>query len=79
MLKDYDYECIFYLGIQTIKYLELEDKCLYIDKYYNTIKEIYNDYKNYDNTNKSLLDSINDYINEKHDEIAKKVEVVINE
>ena len=47
MIKDYDCECIFYLGIQIIKYLELEDKCLYID--------------------------------EKIDEIEKKVEVAINE
>ena len=79
MIKDYDCECIFYLGIQIIKYLELEDKCLYIDEYYDTIKEIYNDYKNYDNNNKSLLDSVNDYIDEKIDEIGKKVKVAINE
>lgn len=79
MLKDYDCECIFYLGIEIMKLLELEDKCLYIDEYYIQIKNIYEDYKNYDDNDKSLLDSIDSYINNKYDEIEKRIEVAINE
>ena len=63
-MSDYDYECIFYLGIQISKTFELEKKWLLIDEYYNGIKIIYEDYKKCDNKNKSLLDSINDYIKE---------------
>ena len=46
---------------------------MYIDVYYNTIKEIYEDYKKYDNKNKSLLDSIHDYINKNEQKILKQV------
>lgn len=70
---DYKSECIFYLGIQIMKALLLEERHMYIDVYYNTIKEIYEDYKKYDNKNKSLLDSINDYINENEQKILKQV------
>lgn len=63
-MNNYDCECIFYLGIQISKTFSLEKKWLLIDEYYNEIKEIYEDYKKYDNKNKSLLDSINDYIDD---------------
>lgn len=63
-MRDYDCECIFYLGIQISKTFNLEKKWLLIDEYYNGIKTIYEDYKKYDNNGKSLLDSINDYIDE---------------
>jgi len=63
MIKDYDCECIFYLGIEILKMLMLQDNILYIDLYYKNIKNIYEDYKKYDNNNKSLLESIHDYIN----------------
>lgn len=63
-MRDYDCECIFYLGIQISKAFDLEKKWLLIDEYYNGIKTIYEDYKKYDNKNKSLLDSINDYIDD---------------
>ena len=53
--------------------LLLEEQPMYIDVYYNTIKEIYEDYKKYDNNNKSLLDSIHDYINENEQKILKQV------
>lgn len=62
-MNNYDCECIFYLGLQVQKTLEEKNKVwLYIDNYYDSINIIYEDYKKYDNTNKSLLDSINDYI-----------------
>lgn len=70
---DYKSECIFYLGIQIMKALLLEEQHMYIDVYYNTIKEIYEDYKKYDNKNKNLLDSINDYINNNEQKILKQV------
>ena len=70
---DYKSECIFYLGIEIMKALFLEGQHMYIDVYYDTINEIYEDYKKYDNKNKSLLDSIHDYINENEQKILKQV------
>lgn len=61
---DYDMECIFYLGIEIRKMLLLEDCHLYIDEYYNVVKDIYKRYKNHDDKNVSLLDSIHNFINE---------------
>lgn len=69
--KDYDTMCIFYLGIQIMKAFEVKFLC--IDFYYDKIKEIYEDYKKYDNGNKSLLDSVNDYIDNNKQEIYEKV------
>lgn len=63
--------CIFYLGIQIIKAFEVKFLC--IDFCYDKIKEIYEDYKKYDNGNKSLLDSVNDYIDNNKQEIYEKV------
>lgn len=70
---DYKNECIFYLGIEIMKALLLEEQPMYIDVYYNTIKEIYEDYKKYDNNKKGLLDSIHDYINKNEQKILKQV------
>ena len=70
---DYKSECIFCLGIEIMKALLLEEQYMYIDVYYDTINEIYEDYKKYDNKNKSLLDSIHDYINENEQKILKQV------
>lgn len=72
-MNNYDCECIFYLGIQIEKALLLEGQHLYIDEYYNAVKDIYEDYKNYDNKNKSLLDSINDYIDNNEQKILDRV------
>lgn len=70
---DYKNECMFYLGIEVMKMLLFEGQHMYIDIYYDTIKEIYEDYKKYDNNKKSLLDSIHDYINENEQKILKQV------
>ena len=75
----YRSKCMFYLGIEIIKILELEDKFLYIDNYYDMIFELYDDYEKYDNTNKSLLDSINDYIYNNIDKIKERLIKVIDE
>lgn len=75
----YRCKCMFYLGIEIIKILELEDKFLYIDNYYDMIFELYDDYEKYDNTNKSLLDSINDYIYNNIDKIKERLIKVIDE
>lgn len=73
MYNDYDLQCIFYLGIEIRKMLLLEEQFLYIDVYFDKIKEIYQDYKKYDNKKRSLLDSIHDYINESESEIIEKI------
>ena len=70
---EYKSECIFYLGIEIMKALLLEEQHMYIDVYYDIINEIYEDYKKYDNKNKSLLDSIHDYINENEQKILNQV------
>ena len=70
---DYKSTCILYLGMEIMKALLLEEQHMYIDVYYNTIKEIYEDYKKYDNKNKSLLDSVHDYINKNEQKILKQV------
>lgn len=74
-MTDYDCECIFYLGIQIEKTFSsiLKEQWLLIDEYYNAVKDIYEDYKNYDNKNKSLLDSINDYIDNNKRKILDRV------
>lgn len=61
--NDYDMMCIFYLGIEIRKMLLLEDCHLYIDAYYNVVKFIYEQYKEHDDKNVSLLDSIHNFIN----------------
>lgn len=70
---DYKSVCIYYLGMEIMKALLLAEQHMYIDVYYDTIKEIYEDYKNYDNKNKSLLDSVHDYINKNEQKILKQV------
>ena len=60
--SEYDNECMVYLALEILKYLLLEEKHIYIDVYYDEIKKIYEDYKQYDDGNVSLLDSINNYI-----------------
>lgn len=75
MYSDYDNECIVYLTLQIYTSL-LKDKWLYIDLYYEVIKEIYEDYKKYDNNNTSLLNSINTYIDEHKDFIMEKMSKV---
>lgn len=73
MYNDYDLQCIFYLGIEIRKMLLLEEQFLYIDIYFDKIKEIYQDYKKHDNKNRCLLDSIHDYINENESKIIEKI------
>lgn len=78
MYNNYDMICTFYLGIEIMKALLLEERFLYIDLYYDKIKEIYEDYKNYDNGNKSLLDSIHDYINSNEQKIYDNIKICFN-
>ena len=66
--KNFDSEYLFYLSIILYdKYLK--NKNILLDIYYIKIFSIYNDYLNYDNSNKSLIESINDYINTRNDYI----------
>ena len=73
MYSNYDLECIFYLGIEIRKMLLLEENFLYIDLYFDKVKEIYLDYKNYDSSNISLLDSVHKYINDNENKILEKI------
>ena len=73
MYSNYDLECIFYLGIEIRKMLLLEENFLYIDLYFDKVKEIYLDYKNYDSSNISLLDNIHKYINDNENKILEKI------
>lgn len=61
-------EYMFYLSIILYdKYLK--DKNILLDIYYSKVYEICADYLNYDNTKKTLIESINDYINARNDYI----------
>lgn len=73
MINKYDNECMIYLALEILKYLELERKHIYIDTYYDTIVDIYEDYKLHDDGNVSLLDSINNYIETNKDIILEKL------
>ncbi len=72
-ISKYDNECIFYLALQILKYMELEKEYLYIDVYYDVITDIYEDYKLHDDTNVSLLDSVKNYIENNKDIILEKL------
>ncbi len=66
--KNFDSEYLFYLSIILYdKYLK--NKNILLDIYYIKIFSIYKDYLNYDNSNKPLIESINDYINTRNDYI----------
>jgi len=71
---EYDNECITYIALQIAKSSYYKDSWCYINIYYEIVKELYEDYKKHDNNNKSLLDSINDYLNEHEEEIKEKLE-----
>lgn len=72
-MTKYDNECMIYLALEILKCLDKEHENLYIDIYYQNILDIYNDYKKYDNPNKSLLDSINKYIETNKNTILEKI------
>lgn len=72
-MKENREEIVFYLGIEIMKMLMLEQHSLYIDLYYKEVRKLYEDYKQYDNKNKSLLQSIHDYINENEQKILDKI------
>lgn len=59
--NSYIYEVQFYLSIMLYdRYLK--DEHILLDKYKNAIRYIYNDYINYDNNKKALMESIENYI-----------------
>ena len=69
----YDNMCMVYLALEILKSLLLEEQHIYIDVYYEEIKKIYEDYKKYDNSDKSLLDSIHDYIDNHEQELINRL------
>ena len=59
--NSYIYEVQFYLSIMLYdRYLK--DEHILLDEYKNAIRYIYNDYINYDNNKKALMESIENYI-----------------
>ena len=76
--SSYMYEVKFYLAIMIYK-VYLQDKYILIDKYYDCIRYIYNDYIVHDNKNKSLMESISDYMNDKHKYIEEILKDCIEE
>lgn len=70
--NSYIYEVQFYLCIMLYdKYLKNDS--ILLDLYKNAIRYIYNDYIQYDNTNKPLIESINDYIELRKDFILENL------
>ena len=60
---EYKNEVMFYLSHNIMREFLSNNDYVLIDIFYEVMQEITEDYlKNYDNANKSLLDSINDYI-----------------
>lgn len=72
MNNSYIYEVQFYLSI--ILYDRyLRNDTILLDLYYESINEIIKDYINYDNNNKALIESINNYIEERKDFILENI------
>ena len=73
-MTEYQTSIVFYFGMQ-IENIFLKNEVLYLDNFFEMIMvELLNDYKKYDNANKSLLDSINDYIYNNKEKIEKLIE-----
>lgn len=69
---EYENEVKFYMALQITQLEEFKDKMILIDNYYKELDILVKDYiKDYDNKNKSLLDSINNYINDNYDFIIE--------
>lgn len=80
-MNDYIYEVKFYL-ICMIERECLKDETLLIDNYMEAIDKIYDNYIKYDNTNMSLMSSIERYLKEHRGFILKVLsgsEVLENE
>lgn len=70
--NSYIYEVQFYLSIMLYdRYLK--DKHILLDKYENAIGYIYDDYINYDDDEKALMESIEDYIELRKDFILENL------
>ena len=69
---EYKNEVKFYMALQITQLEEFKDKMILIDNYYKQLDILVKDYiEDYDNKNKSLLDSINDYINDNYNFIVE--------
>lgn len=74
--NSYIYEVQFYLSIMLYdRYLK--DEHILLDKYKNAIRYIYNDYINYDNNKKALMESIENYIELRKDFILENLKECI--
>lgn len=74
----YYQECLFYLSTE-IYSMYLKSDAILIDIYYEKMCEITNEYMKHDNKNKSLLDSVLDFIHEEKDYILERINECIVE
>jgi hypothetical protein len=72
MNNSYIYEVQFYLAIILYERY-LKDEHVLLDEYKRIIRYIYNDYVNYENIDKSLIDSINAYIELRKDFVLENL------
>lgn len=75
----YDLKCIIYLSCIILRELEKERDFIYIDAYYDEILKTYEEYKKVDNYNKSLLDSIDDFLKNNIESIKDRLNNVFSE
>lgn len=74
---EYKNEVMFYLSHNIMREFLSNNDYVLIDIFYEVMQEITDDYlKNYDNANKSLLDSINDYIDLRKDYIKENLQKI---
>lgn len=60
---------LIHLAIQIYKEFDIHNKHLLIDNYCENINNVYKEFLKHDNKNLSLLDSVNEYIENYKDEI----------
>ena len=73
----YKNEVMFYLSHNIMRQFLSNNDYVLIDVFYDVMQEITEDYlNNYDNANKSLLDSINDYIILREKYIKEKLQKI---
>lgn len=70
--EKYYMECLFYLSTE-IYSMYLKSDAILIDIYYEKMCEITDEYLNHDNRNKSLLESVLDFINDEKDYILERI------
>lgn len=77
MITEYDCQGIFYLGMEIIKLLGIEDKPLLMDDYFYVVRKIYKEYQKHDDPSIDWLTCIHNYITQNEDKIRNMVHTAI--